>query len=101
MLRIVRICSETKSRDNRLDELNEVLLPCNYKPGLIRAAIEKAKLIPRNKALSRVEKSAATRRPVFVIYYDPILPSVTSIVKKHWRSMVTTDPHLKEVFDSI
>ena len=48
--------------------------------------------------MNRVEKSAVTRRPVFVLHYDPRLPSVTGIVKKHWRTMVSTDPHLKEVF---
>ena len=35
---------------------------------------------------------------MFVVHYDPRLPSVTGIVKKHWRTMVNTDPHLKEVF---
>ena len=97
-LRIVRICSDTASRDSRLDELKSLLLSRNYKPGIINAAMEKAKSIPRSEALTRVEKSAATRRPVFVLHYDPRLPSVTSIVRKHWRTMVSTDPHLKEVF---
>ena len=34
---------------------------------------------------------------IFVINYDPRLPSIPSIVKKHWRSM-TLDPRLKEIF---
>ena len=97
-LRIVRICSNESNRDIRLDELNQLLLSRNYKPGIIRTAIERAKSIPRVEALNRVEKSAVTRRPVFVLHYDPRLPSVTGIVKKHWRTMVSTDPHLKEVF---
>ena len=29
--------------------------------------------------------------------YDPRLPSITEIVKKHWRSMVK-DPYLADVF---
>ena len=96
-LRIVRICSDENDRNIRLDELNQLLLSRNYKPGIIHTAIERAKSIPRAEALSRVEKSAVTRRPVFVLHYDPRLPSVTGIVKKHWRTM-TQDPRLKEVF---
>ena len=38
------------------------------------------------------------RRPVFDVMYDPRLPALPSIVKKHWRTMVESDPHLKEVF---
>ena len=33
-----------------------------------------------------------------MVYYDPRLPSITGIVRKHWRTMVNNDPHLKEVF---
>ena len=62
------------------------------------AAIEKAKSIPRSEALTRVEKSAATRRPDFVLHYDPRLPSVTSIVRKHWRTMTSQDPKMLETF---
>ena len=37
-------------------------------------------------------------RPVFIIEYDPRLPSITSIARRHWRSMVARDPKLEEVF---
>ena len=43
-LRIVRICSNESNRDIRLDELNQLLLSRNYKPGIIRTAIERANL---------------------------------------------------------
>ena len=65
---------------------------------MITAAIEKAKNISRREALVRVEKSKVTQRPVFVVSYDPRLPSISGIVKKHWRTMVHNDPHLKESF---
>ena len=38
------------------------------------------------------------KRPVFAVHYDPRLPALPSIIKKHWRTMVTNDPYLKEVF---
>ena len=36
-------------------------------------------------------------RPVFVITYNPALPSLSQILKKHWKVMIK-DPYLKEVF---
>ena len=97
--RIIRICSESETRDLRLEELKSLLLARNYKAKLINAAIEKAKSIPRQKAIEKVEtRTTTTRRPVFAVTYDPRLPSLPGILKKHWRTMVGGDPHLKEVF---
>lgn len=59
-----------------------------YRPGIVDAAIAKAKQIPRSEALKRVERSKTSDRPVFVIRYDPRLPSVTQVVRKHWRTMI-------------
>ena len=42
-------------------------------------------------------RQKTTDRPVFVIHYDPRLPNVNAIVRKHFRVM-TQDPHMKEVF---
>ena len=39
----------------------------------------------------------STRRPVFVVSWDPRLPSVSAITKKHWRIM-TQDPLMEEMF---
>ena len=69
----------------------------DYKPGLIDAAIEKAKAIPRDEALKKVNPEKQNKRPVFVVTYDPRLPSISNIVQKHWRTM-TKDPYLKQVF---
>ena len=64
---------------------------------MINSAIEKARNVPRSEALKRVSRKNSSRRPVFVINYDPRLPSIPDIVRKHWRSM-TQDPRLKEIF---
>lgn len=96
--RIVRICSEMETRDKRLAELKTMLLSRNYKAKIIDSAIERAKAIPRQKALERVEKVKNTsKRPVLSVEYHPALPALSSILKKHWRVMVQ-DPYLKEVF---
>ena len=96
-LRIVRICSLVEDREKRFGELKDLLLSRNYRAKLIDAAIEKARQVPRSEALKRVEKVSSNKRPVFAIHYDPRLPSIATIVKKHWRTM-TQDPHMAEVF---
>ena len=53
--------------------------------------------IDRKDALKKVGNNNTNKRPVFIITYDPRLPSITEIVKKHWRSMVK-DPYLADVF---
>ena len=35
---------------------------------------------------------------MFVIHYDPRLPSVNNIIRKHYRTMVNNAPKAKEVF---
>ena len=96
-LRIVRICTFSTDREKRFSELRELLLSRDYKPGIINSAIEKARNVPRSEALKRVFRKKSSRRPVFVVNYDPRLPSIPNIVRKHWRSM-TQDPRLKEIF---
>ena len=40
------------------------------------------------------------KRPVFVLDYNPRLPSVPQIQSKHWRSMTNKDQYLSKVFQS-
>ena len=97
-MRINRICSEPETRDMRFSELKEMLLQRKYRSGMIDSAISRARSIPRLEALKYVVKTKTTRRPVCVVSWDPRLPSLPAIKKKHWRAMTTTDPYLKEVF---
>ena len=97
MSKIGKTGSLPSDRDKRLSELRNLLLERKYRPGIIDAAIERAKNIPRTEALKKKESESRNKRPVFVITYDPRLPSITHIVQKHWRSMVK-DPYLRQVF---
>ena len=96
-LRIVRICSLPQDREKRFQELKELLLARDYKGGVINNAIEKARQIPRTEALKKVVRGKDSQRPVFVISFDPRLPSITNIVSRHWRTM-RQDPYLAQVF---
>ena len=77
--------------------MRDLLLSRDYKPRIIDAAINTAKNIPQTEALRKVQTIKANKRPVFVVTYDPRLPSITGIIQKHWRTMVKY-PQLKEVF---
>jgi hypothetical protein len=45
-----------------------------------------------------VVQSQSERRPIFVETFDPRLPSIPSILNKHWRAMVAQDQYMSEVF---
>ena len=99
-LRIVRICSDPQKRDLRLSELKQLLLERGYEENMIDSALQKAKKVPRKAALKKVVKKVQTKRPVFAVTYDPRLPSITNLMAKHWRSMVSRNKYLGDVFPS-
>ena len=75
-----------------------MLLARDYKSKIIDSCIEKARQIPRQEALKKVVRDKNNPdRMVFVIHYDPRLPSVPRITNRHYRTMVQ-DPYMKEVF---
>ena len=96
--RINRVCSEEETQDMRFEELKCMLLDSKYPPGIIDAAIAKAMAIPRLVALRRVSRQQTNTRPAFVVGYDPMLPSIPKLTKKHWRSMTAEDKYLESVF---
>ena len=73
-----------------------MLIGRNYRPGVINSAIERAKMIPRFKALEKVP-TKKNDRVILTLEYSPQLPSVSGIIKSAWRVM-TQDPHMKKVF---
>ena len=100
-LRIVRICSVEEEREQRFAELKSFLMEREYTQGLVNSAINRARKIPRTEALKKSVTGHNTpmRRPIFAVTWDPRLPSIPSIQKKHWRSMASQEPYLAEVFD--
>ena len=82
----------------RLSELKSLLKERGYPDTKIDPAIKKALKIPRHQALKRVKTKENENRPVFALRYDPRLPNVPNIMAKHWRSMISQDQYLKEVF---
>ena len=96
--RINRICSERETRDRRFEELKLMLLERHYDIDTINSAICKASKIPRLEAIKYVHREKNKNQPIFAINFDPRLPSIKDIQIKHWRSMISQDQYLREVF---
>ena len=94
--RLLRICSDKDTLKTRLNELKNLLLSRGYRSKSIEDSIQKVTALSRKEALKKISKKE-TERTVFVLTYNPALPSVSKILQKHWRVM-TQDPYLKEVF---
>ena len=97
-MRIVRICTNKNVRDWRLKQLKHLLLARNYVERSIEAAINKARAIPRHKALRKLNRPRTSEIPVFAVQFDPRLPSISQIQSKHWRAMTSNDQYLAECF---
>ena len=97
-MRINRICSKPETRERRYSELKEMLLERKYRSGMVDSALNKARGISREVALQPVARYKTNRRPVCVVSWEPRLPSIPAIQNKHWRTMVSYNPYLKEVF---
>ena len=74
-----------------------MLLHRKYKPSLVDAAVRRARAIERVQAMKRVVPPPTSKRPVFAVTYDPRLPDLQSMQRKHRRSMLQ-DSYLKSVF---
>jgi hypothetical protein len=92
----VRICSSKDTLDKRLVELEKMLISRRYNKNVLKAAISKAKTVPRAEVLKKVTKTK-NERPVLAITYNPKLPSISKIVQKHWNTMAK-DPNAKKCF---
>ena len=53
--------------------------------------------IDRLEAIKRVTKTKEDTT-VLVTTFHPLMPSVSNIIKKHWRVMVENSPEMKNVF---
>ena len=95
-LRILRICSSKEALDKRLTELSTMLLSRNYNKNVVKNPISRVKELERSTALIKVTRPL-NKRPVFALTYNPKLPSVPKIIKKHWKTLVK-DQKMRKIF---
>ena len=97
-LQIVRICSEPEEREVKMEELRQKLISRNYNRNIVNAAIIKAKCVIRELALQKVVKKK-NERVIFVLTFNPRLPSISNIMVRYWRTL-TKDKKMLEMFPS-
>ena len=107
--RLLRICSNEDQFEKRLTELKEdFLVPRKYKPRIIDAQFKRIKELPgasyderRQEALKKIDKTNNQTKPRIIspFDYNPLLPAISSVINKHHRAMIFTNPELKSLFE--
>ena len=80
----------------------------NFKPKVVDAEFEKVRNLPGNSfsarrklALQKVKKVVDDpHRIIAPVDYNPHMPNISQILKKHHKAMLINAPHLAEVFKS-
>ena len=98
-LRLRRICSTDQSFKTRTSELISYLLKRGYSLNFLKKQINRAADIPRHVALQPKPKTSTNRIP-FTLTYNPTLPSISSIIKKHFNILHSSN-RCKEVFPEL
>jgi hypothetical protein len=101
--RLLRICSREDIFEERLEELKrDFLLPRNYHPKIIEAEFKKVRHFPGNNFLERRENSLKkkvkddqnTERIIAPFNFNPFLPKISSVLNKHFKSLLFKKPEL-------
>ena len=73
----------------------------DYRPNVIKAAIEKARSLERSETLKKVEKCKDENDRVrFITAFDPRLPNIRRILKENHKVMLESDGRLKGAFNN-
>ena len=106
--RLMRICSSEDVFEKRLEELKiDFLMPRKYHPKVIDAEFKKVRNLPGNnfterrlKSLEKMKrKDNKSNRLVAPFNYNPFLPKVSTVLEKHFNTMLFKKPDLKSVFE--
>ena len=95
-LRIKRICPKDIEFDKNCTELKTSFSKRGYKNHVIEKQIEKAKAVPRPKALQYKTKQSNDRIPLVTTFHTN-LPQLGTILNKHWP-LLHIKPNVKSNF---
>ena len=104
--RLLRICDSEEVFETRLSELKtNFLIPRNYSRKLINTQFQKVRELPGNNYVERrklalVKKQKLQNSDIVIGVFDfnPLLPKISTVINKHYRTMINENPELKEVF---
>ena len=72
---------------------------------MIESQFQKVRELPGNNysekrklALQKTQRGLKSKRVIGVFDFNPLLPRISSVINKHFRSMVNENPELKDAF---
>ena len=95
-LRLRRICSTDETFNIRTAQLTTYLLKRGFKRNFVTKQIHRAANIPRRLALQTKDMNKPIRVP-FITTFNPSLPHISNIIKKHYHLLLSSD-RCKKVF---
>ncbi|XP_078374399.1 uncharacterized protein LOC144657936 [Oculina patagonica] len=97
-LRIRRICSTDAFFDKRSGELIKHLIKRGYSRTSLQRDANRVRAIPRHATLQpQGQQITKTDRTPFVISFNPALPKISSVIKKH-LNILQSSANCKEAF---
>ena len=99
-IRYRRICSNTELYDLATKELHGHFTDRNYKSKAVTSAIKNARNKPRDHLINYQNRNTNSQSRIpLVLTYHPSLPSISSIINKHW-TILTTNSTTRQIFDT-
>lgn len=97
--RLKRICSNKEDFDKRKLELSLNLRSRGYTEDILQEAFKRLEKVTREEALKKVIRNKE-QKLVFAVTFDPRLPSISKILKKHYEIGVE-NPEFQETFPDL
>ena len=99
-LRLNRICSNNKFFDKRCNDLEKYLLDRGYSERMVRKEILRARAIPRDALLGKVNNQKNNNKITFNITYHPVFRNVKKILEEMHVILAPDDRH-REAFPDV
>ena len=93
-LRLRRISSTDETFNTRTAQLTTYLLKRGYNRNFVTKQIQRAADIPRRLTLQTKDANKPTRIP-FITTFNPALPHISNIIKKHYNLLLSSDRYKK------
>ena len=96
-LRLKRICDSDEKFATRSTEYKNYLIARDYEPEVVEHHFKDISKLSRNEARKIKPKGQANNQILFATTYNPMLPNMRSVIKKH-LPILHSDTNLKNIF---
>ena len=96
-LRLRWICDTDEKFESRANEYKQYLLARDYKPSLVDKQFQEVSKITRTEARAKRPKNNQVSKIKFLTTYNPSLPKIDGIIRKH-LPLLHSDDSLKKLF---